>query len=61
MNKEKFTSLSGRGGKREGAGRPIVSDDKKAKNKTFKLYDWEVDKVKQFIKTIRQNSINNDC
>lgn len=44
-----------RGGKRKGAGRPPVPEEKKAKNRTFKLYDWEVDKVKQFIKELRIN------
>lgn len=44
-----------RGGKRQGVGRPPVPDDKKAKNRTFKLYDWEVEKVKQFIKILRDN------
>ena len=43
-----------RGGKRKGAGRPPVPDDKKAKNTTFKLYSWEVEKVRQYIKTIRK-------
>ena len=47
-----------RGGKRQGAGRPIVPQDKKAKNVTFKLYDWEVEKVRQFIKVLRQNKNN---
>lgn len=27
----------------------------KAKNHTFKLYDWEVDKVKEYIKCVRAN------
>lgn len=53
MTEEKFTS--GRGGKREGAGRPFIPEEQKAKNRTFKLYDWEVDKVKQFIKELRIN------
>lgn len=44
-----------RGGKRAGAGRPPVPEDKKAKNTTFKLYSWEVEKVRQFIKSLRQN------
>ena len=47
-----------RGGKRQGAGRPPVPEDKKAKNVTFKLYDWEVEKVRQFIKVLRQNKNN---
>ena len=44
-----------RGGKRQGAGRPSVPEDKKAKNRTFKLYDWEVEKVRQYIKLLREN------
>lgn len=46
-----------RGGKREGAGRPQIPDNMKAKQVTFWLYSWEVEKVRQFIKTIRQNQI----
>ena len=46
--------LSGRGGKRLGSGRPKVPDDKKAKNVTFKLYDWEREIVRQYIKSLRQ-------
>ena len=46
-----------RGGKRKGAGRPSVPDYKKAKNTTFKLYPWEVEKVRQFIKILRENKI----
>lgn len=49
-----------RGGKREGAGRPRLTEDKKAKKYTFALYLWEVEKVRQFIKTIRQNQIIKD-
>lgn len=44
-----------RGGKREGAGRPPAPNSKKTKNRTFKLYDWEVEKVKEFIKQLRKN------
>lgn len=44
-----------RGGKKQGAGRPTKPEDKKAKNRTFKLYDWEVEKVKQYIKVLRKN------
>ena len=44
-----------RGGKRKGVGRPPLPDDKKAKNTTFKLYPWEVEKVRQFIKILREN------
>lgn len=47
-------------GKYYGGGRKKLPDDKKAKNKTFKLYDWEVEKVKNFIKTIRQNQITDE-
>jgi CRISPR/Cas system-associated protein Cas10 (large subunit of type III CRISPR-Cas system) len=49
-----------RGGKREGAGRPRISEDKKAKKYTFALYSWEVEKVRQFIKTIRHSQIIED-
>lgn len=45
------------GGKRQGAGRPSVPDEKKAKKVSFKLYSWEVEKVQQFIKIIRKNSV----
>ena len=34
-------------------GRPFLPEEKKAKNHTFKLYDWEVQKIKDFIKIIR--------
>lgn len=46
-----------RGGKRPGSGRPIKPPDLKAKNVTFKLYDWEVEKVRNYIKVIRKNNI----
>lgn len=49
-----------RGGKREGAGRPSVPEDRKAKNTTFKLYPWEVEKVRQYIKSLRLNKIIDD-
>lgn len=42
-----------RGGKRIGAGRPSVADSLKAKNYTFKLYQWEIPVVKDFIKKLR--------
>ena len=48
-----------RGGKRKGAGRPPVPEEKKAKNTTIKLYPWEVDKVKQFIKELRKKEVSN--
>lgn len=34
--------------------RKKLPDELKAKNHTFKLYDWEVDKVKEYIKSVRQ-------
>lgn len=49
----------GRGGYR-GGGRKKLPDELKAKNTTFKLYDWEVEKVRLFIKTIRQNVIKDE-
>ena len=45
-----------RGGKRKGAGRPPKPKELKAKNVTFKLYLWEIEKVKEFIKNIREQS-----
>lgn len=47
-----------RGGKREGAGRPPLPINLKAKNKTFKLYDWEVGTVRAFIKFLRKKRPN---
>lgn len=47
-----------RGGKREGAGRPkgtVKPDEEKAKRYTFRLYIWEVEKVREFIKSLRKN------
>jgi len=41
------------GGKRPGAGRKPLPEDKKAKRYTFRLYLWEVEKVREFIKTLR--------
>lgn len=41
-----------RGGKREGAGRPLVKDKKI--NRCFRLYEWEIPKVKEFIKQLRK-------
>lgn len=37
-----------------GGGRQKLPLELKAKNRTFKLYDWEVEKVKNFIKSLRQ-------
>jgi len=45
-----------RGGKREGAGRPFGSikpEALKAKRYTFRLYQWEVEKVRNYIKSLR--------
>lgn len=47
-------TLSGRGGAREGAGRPKKPAEMTAKRRTFRLYDWEVEPVRQFIKSLRQ-------
>lgn len=47
-----------RGGKREGAGRPIGTtkpEEEKTKRYTFRLYIWEVEKVREFIKSLRKN------
>lgn len=43
-----------RGGKRTGAGRPTKPEAEQAKRYTFRLYLWEVDKVKEFIKSLRK-------
>lgn len=40
-----------------GGGRQKLPPELKAKNVTIKLYDWEVQKVKLFIKAIRQKQI----
>ncbi len=42
-----------RGGKREGAGRPKKPESEQAKRYTFRLYQWEVEKVREFIKSLR--------
>lgn len=57
MDNKKET-LSGRGGKRLGSGRPVKPDNLKAKNVTIKLYDWEREKVKEFIKSLRNSTTN---
>ena len=44
-------------GKYYGGGRKKLPPELKAKNVTFKLYTWEVEKVRNFIKTIRQKHI----
>ena len=54
MAEEKFTS--GRGGKREGAGRPVgtVKENKK-KMYSFRLSLEEVEAVRMILKEMRQN------
>jgi hypothetical protein len=42
-----------RGGKREGAGRPVKTEEEKAKRYTFRLYQGEPEKVRAYIKSIR--------
>lgn len=52
---EQKETLSGRGGWR-GGGRPKKTEELKAKMHSFRLYDWEVEKVRQFIKSLRDNT-----
>lgn len=42
-----------RGGKRQGSGRPKKPESERAKRYTFRLYQWEVEKVREFIKSLR--------
>lgn len=42
-----------RGGKREGSGRPKKPEEQKTKKYSFRLYVWEVEKVREFIKSLR--------
>lgn len=42
-----------RGGSRQGAGRPTKPEAEQAKRYTFRLYQWEVEKVREFIKSLR--------
>lgn len=42
-----------RGGTRKGAGRPTKPEAEQAKRYTFRLYQWEVEKVREFIKSLR--------
>jgi hypothetical protein len=42
-----------RGGKREGSGRPRKPEELKAKRYNLRLYEWEVQPVKDFIKKLR--------
>jgi len=48
-----------RGGPRAGAGRPkgtTKPEDQKAKRYTFRLYRWEVETVRNFIKSLRSKN-----
>jgi hypothetical protein len=47
-----------RGGKRIGAGRPIKTEEEKAKRYTFRLYQGEPEKVREFIKSLRSKHLN---
>ncbi len=51
QNKNKMHS--GRGGKREGAGRPPVPTGTARKMRSMRLSDEEYEQVKEFIKTLR--------
>ena len=42
------------GGRRDGSGRKTKTDSEKAKNRTIRLYDWEVEPVREFIKNLRK-------
>ena len=42
-----------RGGKRKGAGRPCKPIEQQAKRYTFRLYQWEVETVRNYIKSLR--------
>lgn len=42
-----------RGGKRQGSGRPRKPESEQAKRYTFRLYLWEVERVREFIKSLR--------
>ena len=42
-----------RGGTRKGAGRPSKPEAEQAKRYTFRLYQWEVKTVRNFIKSLR--------
>ena len=45
-----------RGGKRTGAGRPKKLPEEQAKRYTFRLYKWEVETVRNFIKSLRNKN-----
>lgn len=42
-----------RGGKREGSGRPKKPESQKSKKYNIRMYEWEVEPVKNFIKQLR--------
>lgn len=44
---------SGRGGKREGAGRPLTPEKEKRKQRNFYLTEKENKKVKEYIEKLR--------
>lgn len=48
-----------RGGTRKGAGRPSKPEAEQAKRYTFRLYQWEVEKVRNFIKSLRIKKSDN--
>ena len=45
-----------RGGTRKGAGRPSKPEEQQAKRYTFRLYQWEVETVREFIKSLRNKN-----
>lgn len=47
-----------RGGKRLGAGRPTKPVNEQAKRYTFRLYQGEPEKVREFIKSLRSKHLN---
>lgn len=52
-------TTSGHGGKRTGAGRPkgtTKPPEQKTKSYTFRLYQWEVQTVRDFVKWLRKNN-----
>ena len=50
-----------RGGKRQGAGRPAKPKAEQAKRYTFRLYEWEVENIREYIKKLRANKTKNSC
>lgn len=43
-----------------GGGRKKLPEELKAKRKTFRLYDWEVEPVRAFIKELRSKNKENN-